>query len=143
MKRKTFPTLFNDRERSNLTFSEMMDEMMEDFFEGNRRAFIPELNIFEEDSEFEITVALPGMNKDDIDISLEGNMLTISGERELTKEENKKYHRIESRFGEFERSVPLPKTIDKDKINASYENGVLTITIPKHEEKMSKKIEVS
>lgn len=143
MKRNTLPALFNDRETSNLRFSELLDEMMESAFPGGRSSFIPELNIYETGKKFEITLALPGMSKEDINISLEGNTLNISGERELKKEEDKKYHRVESRFGKFKRTIPLPDTIDEENIDASYENGVLTITVPKHKEKMGKKIEVS
>lgn len=142
-KRNTFPTLFKNREPSGLQFSEILDEMMENAFSVGSGRFVPELNIYETGDKFEITLALPGMKKEDIELSLEGNTLCIRGERELKKEENKKYHRVESRFGKFERNLPLPDTIDKENIDASYENGVLTITVPKTKEEMGKKIEVS
>ncbi len=146
MKRNTtnFPTLFNDnRNRSTLRFSDMLDEIMEDAFSRSKGTFVPELNVYETDKEFEITVALPGMRKENIDISFENNTITISGERELKEEENTKYHRIESRFGKFERSLPLPNVIDAEKISATYENGVLTVNVPKLKEKAGKKIEVN
>ena len=147
MRQNTFPTFFNDREQNHntntLRFSDMLDEMMEDAFSWSKGTFIPELNVYETDKEFEITVALPGMSKDDINIGFENNTITISGERTLPEEEGTKYHRIESRFGKFERSLPLPNVIDEENINATYDNGVLTITVPKSKEKAGKKIEVN
>lgn len=144
MRRNTtnFPTLFNDRNRSTLRFSDMLDEIMEDAFSWSKGTFVPELNVYETEKEFEITLALPGMRKEDINISFENNTITISGERELKEEEGTKYHRIESRFGKFERSLPLPNVIDEENIDATYENGVLTVTVPKIKEKAGKKIEV-
>lgn len=147
MRQNTFPTFFNDRGQNRntntLRFSDMLDEMMEDAFSWSKGTFIPELNVYETDKEFEITVALPGMSKDDINIGFENNTITISGERTLPEEEGTKYHRIESRFGKFERSLPLPNVIDEENINATYDNGVLTITVPKSKEKAGKKIEVN
>lgn len=146
MRQNKFPTLFNDKgrspNRSTLRFSDMLDEMMEDAFSRSKGTFVPELNVYETDKEFEITVALPGMNKDNIDIGFENNTITISGERKLTEEEGTKYHRIESRFGKFERSLALPNVIDEENISATYDNGVLTVTVPKLKEKTGKKIEV-
>lgn len=144
MRRNTtnFPTLFNDRNRSTLRFSDMLDEIMEDAFSWSKGTFVPELNVYETEKEFEITLALPGMRKEDINISFENNTITISGERELKEEDGTKYHRIESRFGKFERSLPLPNVIDEENIDATYENGVLTVTVPKIKEKAGKKIEV-
>ena len=141
--RNNFPTLLNNNQNSStLRFSDMLDEMMEDAFSWSKGTFIPELNVYENAEEFEITLALPGMRKEDIDISLENNTLTISGERELKEEEGTKYHRIESRFGKFERTLPLPNVIDEENISASYENGVLTVNVPKSKEKAGKQIEV-
>ncbi|MEL7833116.1 Hsp20/alpha crystallin family protein [Fodinibius sp. Rm-B-1B1-1] len=144
MRQNNFPTLLNNRSQktNTLRFSDMLDEIMEDAFSWSKGTFVPELNVYETDKEFEITVALPGMSKEDIDIGFENNTITISGERELKEENGKKYHRIESRFGKFERSLPLPNVIDEENISASYDNGVLTVTVPKLKEKAGKKIEV-
>lgn len=144
MRQQNFPTLFNNRSRNTntLRFSDMLDDIMEDAFSWSKGTFVPELNVYETDTEFEITVALPGMSKDDIDIGFENNTITISGERELKEENGTKYHRIESRFGKFERSLPLPNVIDEENISASYDNGVLTVTVPKLKEKAGRKIEV-
>lgn len=144
MRQNNVLTPFNRRgnNTNTLRFSEVLDEIMEDAFSWSKGTFVPELNVYETDTEFEITVALPGMSKDDIDIGFENNILTISGERELEEENGTKYHRIESRFGKFERSLPLPNVIDEENISATYENGVLTVTAPKLKEKAGKKIEV-
>ncbi len=144
MKRNRFPTLFNDRNTSTQTrFSDLLDEVMEDAFSWGNRSFVPELNVYETEEEFEITLALPGMSKDDIEINMKGNRIVIRGERKFEEEDERKYHRIESGFGSFERTLPLPDTIDEENINATYENGVLTITVPKLKEATGKKIEVS
>ncbi|MGM0547342.1 MAG: Hsp20/alpha crystallin family protein [Bacteroidota bacterium] len=144
MRQQNFPTLFNNRSRNTntLRFSDMLDDIMEEAFSWSKGTFVPELNVYETDTKFEITVALPGMSKDDINIGFENNTITISGERELKEENGTKYHRIESRFGKFERSLPLPNVIDEENISASYDNGVLTVTVPKLKEKAGKKIEV-
>jgi len=145
MRRNTtnFPSLLNkNRNSSTLRFSDMLDDIMEDAFSLSKGTFIPELNVYENAEEFELTLALPGMRKEDINISFENNTITISGERELKEEEGTKYHRIESRFGKFERSMPLPNVIDEENIRATYENGVLTVNVPKTKDKAGKQIEV-
>jgi HSP20 family protein len=98
--------------------------------------------VFETEKEFQVTLALPGMKKEDIDISMENKTLIVSGERKLEEENGRKFHHIESRFGKFSRSLPFPDIIDAEKVSANYENGVLTITVPKLKEKAAKKIPV-
>ncbi len=144
MRQNRFPSVLDS---SNTTtknrFSDILDEFMEDAFSLSTGRFVPELNVYETEKEFELTLALPGMSKDDIELSVENHTLTISGERTFEEENGRKYHRVESRFGKFERSLPLPDIIDEDNINATYENGVLTVTVPKLKEKAGRKIEVS
>lgn len=143
------PTLWNDStSTSPLRLSNWIDEVFEDALNWPRfsnPSFVPELNVFETDTEFEVSVALPGMNKDDIEISFNSGVLTISGERKMQqKEDGRQYHRVESRFGKFSRSLPLPHDmVDADKIKAHYENGVLAVTVPKVKEKAGRKIKVS
>lgn len=148
--RTNFPTLWNDRSNTDtpVRFSNWIDEVFEDALNWAGTAnntFVPELNVYEMDKEFELTLALPGMNKEDFEINYENGLLTISGERKMEHEENgRRYHRIESRFGEFSRSLPLPgDVVNQDKITAKYENGVLYITVPKSKEKAGKRIKVS
>lgn len=146
MRKNTLPTSLLNTSTSNATpqnrFSDILDEFMEDALSWGSGRFVPELNVYETDKAFEVTLALPGISKDDIDISMEGHTLTISGERTFEEDESRKYHRVESRFGKFERSLPLPDIIDEDNIRANYENGVLTVTVPKLKEKAGRKIEV-
>ncbi|MDX1637712.1 MAG: Hsp20/alpha crystallin family protein [Balneolaceae bacterium] len=147
--RTNFPSLWNDEPSGRPTrFSDWIDDLFEDTFRWANVAqntFIPELNVYETDKEFEVTVALPGMNKNDFEISYENGLLTISGERRMEHEGNgRRYHRVESRFGKFSRRLPLPgDLINEEKINAKYENGVLHVTVPKVKEKAGRKIEVS
>lgn len=142
-KNKNLPTFFNNRNTATLRFSDMLDEIMEDAFSWSSGSFIPELNVYENEKEFELTVALPGMRKEDINISFENSTIHISGERKLKEENGTKYHRIESHFGKFKRSLPLPNIIDEENVDANYENGVLTVTLPKLKEKAGKKIEIT
>lgn len=147
IKRTETPTLSRRRLNTNMPYSltNWLDEVFEDAFNWTEGTFVPELNVYETAKMFEITVELPGMKKEDFDISLDDNVLTISGERRATdgEENGRRYHRIESRFGRFSRSLPLPNVVDVENINAKYENGVLAISIPKLKEKAGRKIEIS
>lgn len=146
IKRQELPTLSRPRYATPFNLSDWLDEVFEDAFQWTEGRFVPELNVYETAKMFEITVELPGMDKKDFDISLNDNVLTISGERpdhRKGKDDERRYHRVESRFGKFSRSLPLPNVADVDKIKASYENGVLMITIPKLKEKAGRKIDIS
>lgn len=144
MRQNRFPSVLDSSNTATKNrFSDILDEFMEDAFSMGTGRFVPELNVYETEKKFELTLALPGMSKDDIELSVENHTLTISGERTFEEENGRKYHRVESRFGKFERSLPLPDIIDVDNINATYENGVLTVTVPKLKEKAGRKIEVS
>jgi HSP20 family protein len=147
MRRNEFPTLLRRPNRTNpVSLSNWLDDVFEDAFNWTEGAFVPELNVYETDKMFEITVELPGMSKEDMEISVDDNVLTISGERKAHHQNEgngRRYHRIESRFGKFTRSLPLPNVIDADKINATFENGVLAISIPKLKEKAGRKVKIS
>ena len=124
-------------------FSDVLDEFFNDAVATNRDSFVPGVDITETDDAYQVTVELPGMKKDDINISLENNQLTVSGERKFKDEKkDKKYHRVESRFGKFSRTFTLPQNVDEESINAKYEDGLLKIDIQKAEDKVSKKIEI-
>jgi len=121
-----------------------MDEFFNDVVNTNRDSFVPGIDISETDNQFLISAELPGMSKEDIDINLDNGRLTISGERKFEKEEEgKTYHRVETRYGSFNRSFQLPDNVDEESINAKYENGLLNIAIDKAEDKVKKKIEIS
>lgn len=103
----------------------------------------PLIDIEENKDEFVITAELPGMKKDDIDISIDNNTLVISGEKEAKEEKKEKtYHRIERSYGKFYRAVSVPRHIDPEKIKAGFEDGVLEVKLPKSEKAKSKKIEI-
>jgi len=108
-------------------------------------AFIPTVNTREGDDAYYIEVDLPGVKKEDINIDVNEDVLTISGERKV-KEEQKddKFYKVESVYGKFERSFTLPEDVDSEKIEAEFKNGVLEIKIPKVQkvEKTPKKIEI-
>jgi HSP20 family protein len=106
---------------------------------------VPAVDIAEKDSAYEITAELPGMEEKDIDVELSDGMLAIKGEKKEEKEEKKKdYYLSERRFGSFRRSFRVPESVDADKIEAQFQNGVLTLILPKSEKarKQERKIAV-
>jgi HSP20 family protein len=112
--------------------------------EASRGAsWAPVLDVFEDKERFTITVELPGLGPKDVDISVEEGVLTISGERSFYREMDEAgFHRVERRFGTFARTLNLPTTADPNRIEASFDAGLLTITVPKKEEAKPRKIQV-
>jgi len=105
--------------------------------------WIPPVDVAEEENQYIVKIELPGVNKDDVKITLESNILTIRGEKKAEKEiKEKNYHRMERSYGSFQRTFTLPTTVKNDKIDASYKDGVLVVTLPKVEESKPKQIEV-
>jgi len=108
---------------------------------------IPAVNIIETDEDFQVEMVAPGMNKDDFHVELDNDMLVISSEKEESQEDSRKsYSRKEFSYQSFRRSFYLPNTVESDKINAQYKDGVLRLVIPKKEEakrKPVKKITIS
>lgn len=103
----------------------------------------PVLDVYESVDRFVVTIELPGLRPDQVDISVEDGRLTISGERKFYEAVNQdSFHRVERRFGGFSRTLSLPTTADPDRIEAAFENGLLTITVPKREEAKPRKITV-
>lgn len=124
-------------------FSDIMDEFFSDAVATRQNAFAPSIDISESDKQYMIDVEVPGMRKEDIDLNIENNTLTISGERKFEKkEDNKQYHRVESHYGSFSRSFTLPENVKVDSISASYNNGILNITVDKSEQQMKKQIKI-
>ena len=111
-----------------------------EWFEGgsglmNRILTVPAVNITESKDDFILSFAVPGMKKEDFHIGVEGNMLTISSEKEESREEKEhKYTRKEYNYSSFTRSFSLPEDVSKDNIQAAYTDGVLHLTLPKKEE---------
>jgi HSP20 family protein len=106
--------------------------------------WVPALDVFEDEDRITVQVELAGMKKEDFDISLQDDMLTISGERksESEKREGESF-RSERSFGAFSRSITLPSPVKAEEVKATYEDGVLTVTLPKAEEAKPKKIQVN
>jgi len=126
--------------------SERMPSLYEDFFKPwnewldsggamGRIMNMPAVNITEQKDDYLVSLAAPGMKKEDFKIDMDGNMLTISSEKEETKEEKeKKFTRKEYNYSSFSRSFTLPDEVNKEKIDAKYEDGVLKISLPRKEE---------
>ncbi len=106
--------------------------------------FRPKVNTRETDDNYHIEVELPGVKKENVDIKVDGNVLTISGERNVREEvKDEDYHKVESRYGLFSRSFTLPERVDTSNIEAEFINGILEISIPKLKiDTSSKKIEI-
>jgi len=105
--------------------------------------WVPAVDVFEDKDAVRIAVEVPGVNPDDIKISLEQNVLTISGEKQQVSEENtERVHRYERAYGSFTRSFTLPSSVDVDRIEAHTDNGVLAIMIPKAEKAKPRQIQV-
>lgn len=101
-------------------------------------------DVSEDSNSLRITMELPGVNADDVRLSLENNILTIRGEKKHQGEDNnERVHRYERTYGMFERTFALPNTVDPDRIEARYENGVLFVTIPKAERAKPREIRVN
>ena len=104
----------------------------------------PALDVYYEKVSFVVKDVLPGMKKEDIEVSLHDGSLSISGERKAeSKHEDSEVYRTERFFGRFQRTVTLPATVAADKVKAAYNDGILTITLPKTEEAKPRKIDVS
>jgi HSP20 family protein len=108
-----------------------------------RESWVPALDVRETDDRFELSVDLPGIDPKDVTVSYEDGMLSVSGRREFAQEDKgETWHRIERGFGSFARSVRLPRTADADKIEATFDKGVLTVMVPKVETAKPRTIEV-
>ncbi len=129
-----------------LSMQREINRLFNDFFRSDRdessllaQAWRPAVDITEEDDAFVAKVELPGVNKDDVKITMQDNVLTIRGEKK-GKEEN--LRRVERQYGSFQRSFTLPTSVKSDKIEAEYKDGILTISMPKAEEAKPKHIDV-
>ncbi len=103
----------------------------------------PLADITEDDKEYLVKIEIPGMKRDEVKVSMESGVLTISGERKLEKEEkSKKYHRVERAYGSFSRSFVIPDDVVAEKIDAEFKEGILQVHLPKGEHAKPKTIEV-
>ncbi len=133
-----------------VTLRDAMDRLFNEAFtrpwgltDGGRFSGMPALDMYQTDNDVVVKAVVPGMKPEDVQISVTGDLLTIKGEmKEETDNKEKAYHIREQRWGSFERSVTLPTAVKSDKAQAEFENGVLTITLPKAEDVKPKTITV-
>jgi HSP20 family protein len=105
--------------------------------------WMPRVDVFENENHLVLEAELPGMNRDDFDLSIENNVLTLKGERRFEKkDERDNYHRVERAYGSFTRSFTLPSTVTAEGAKAEFKNGILNVTLPKREETKARKIEI-
>ena len=144
VKFKTNPALLRD-----VMMPRSMRHLFDDFFGtedsiNSNSFFKPGVDIIENENSFYIQLSLPGMKKEDIKIEMKGDDLVISGERRAKRtEENGKVHLSEINYGSFTRSFYLPENIEKENIQANYEDGILSVSLPKGEAAKAKTISIS
>jgi HSP20 family protein len=106
-------------------------------------AFAPPVDIYEDDQKLVLKLEVPGVKQEDLDIQVEGRTLTVRGERKFSNEEKKEnFHRVEHRYGTFERSFTLPSTVDAENVKATYDAGVLQLELPKKAEAKPHQIKI-
>ena len=130
------------QDRMNRLFNESYSGRREDDL-MNRGTWSPAVDIYEVEGALVLKAELPDMRREDIEVNVENNTLTIRGERKLDNEiKQENFHRVERAYGSFSRSFSLPNTVDAGKIAAEYKNGVLTIQLPVREEAKPRTINV-
>ena len=141
-------TLRNHRRSSWPDFEDASNRLSR-FFEdvpANGAGYAPPVSILEAKNELALTIELPGVKESDISIDLENHVLTISGDKvdiRVEGEDEPRYHVLERRYGAFKRRFQLPRSVKGDDIMANFEDGVLTVTLPKSEEAQGRKIEIA
>jgi len=129
------------QDQINRLFSDVFDRPAD---ESNLTSWAPAVDIFETEHELVVKADLPDINPKDLDIRVENNILSIRGERKFeSKVSEDKYLRVERAYGSFSRSFSLANTVNSEAINADYQDGVLTLTVPKREEAKPKQIKVN
>ncbi|HWA97639.1 MAG TPA: Hsp20/alpha crystallin family protein [Pirellulales bacterium] len=130
------------------TLREEVQDLFGDLWAGEEPVWLlgrlmPSLDMVESDGAIEVKMDIPGIDAKDLDIRVNGNLLTVSGQRKEEKEERgKTWHRVERRSGNFSRTVTLPSAVKEDAIEAKYRDGVLSINLPKSDEAKVRKIAV-
>jgi HSP20 family protein len=128
-----------------------ISRMFDSFFRGGLpeddalvpSEWIPAVDIAEHENEYSVKLELPGVSKEDVKITMQNNVLSVRGEKKQEKEsKGSSFHRVERSYGAFRRNFTLPSTVKSDRIDASYADGILTISLPKAEEAKPKQIEV-
>ena len=139
-----FCDLVSTQDRFNQLFNGAVARALGDQQEVSQRTWVPPVDIYETGDSLVLKAELPGINPDDVEIRVEDNTLYLKGERKFAKEvKDENLHRVERSYGTFTRSFALPNTIDSDKVKAEYENGILTLTMPKREEAKPRTIRIN
>jgi HSP20 family protein len=133
--------------RDMLSLRADMDRLFSSLFGGAQEEreglWAPIVDIEEDNDSIMVKAEIPGMSKEDIKVSVQSNILTITGERKHESEtKNKTFHRVERSYGKFSRMITLPTDVDADKVKANYKDGILSITLPKPEAVKPKHIDV-
>lgn len=139
MNTKTQPSILSDLFISN--FGDVVNDMFKEERPTLNKSFRPSINFVENETSFELTAEIPGVEKEHVSINIENEILRLSGERKAP-EKKSKVHVQESRFGKFERIIQLPKRSNVSQIEAVQKDGVLTVTIPKQQDTLPKTIEI-
>ncbi len=140
--------------RDLVTFQDRLNRIFDDAFRGSRGAseeewalggsWAPSVDIYEHEGNLVLKAELPGIDPKDVDVRVENNVLTLSGERKIdTEVKRESYHRVERSYGAFSRSFTLPNVVDTDKIKAEFKEGMLRLVLPKKEEAKPKQISIS
>jgi HSP20 family protein len=125
-----------------------MDDLFDGFFRGLDRPFAghkvwPAIDVAEQDDAIVVRAEVPGCKPEEIEVSVHGNTLTISGQKKETKEDKDKgYYHVESTYGSFRREINLPTDVDNSKVAAAYKDGVLSITLPRAEVSKAVKVQI-
>lgn len=155
MENKISPTRKKLKIQNNFTRRNYLDDIFNNFVNDiidfsypltfnndGQRALLPKIDVFENDTEYCVQVELPGILQENIDLTVNNNVLTVEAKRENLNQKNKNYHMQEIYYGFFSRSINLPTNIKESAIDASFNHGVLTIVIPKKEQTETKKIKI-
>jgi len=134
--------------RDMVALQNRMNRLFEEQYGGREElttgAFVPPVDIYEDEQGITLKLEVPGIDQKDLDIKVENNVLSVSGERRLEKEEKEEnFHRVERRYGSFTRSFTLPNTVNTEDVQADYESGVLKIHLAKRAEAKPKQIKVN
>ena len=136
-----FQDLQSFRDEMNRTFSRWFGR--EEGEEPPTRRWVPSLDVTESKEAYHVDVEVPGVRPEDINVTVDRGMLTIQGERRSEEEKtDRSYHRVERRYGSFRRSIGLPSDVDPSRVQATYDNGVLRLEVPKTAASPPKRIEV-
>ena len=135
--------------REFATLQDRMNRLFRESYEGQDQSlatssFAPAVDVYEDEHKVTLKIEVPGIDEKDIDVRVENNTLTVTGERKIEKEEKEEnYRRVERQYGSFTRTFTLPATVDAEKVSADYDKGVLKIALPKKAEAKPKQIKVN